>query len=117
MKEKYRTGIPGHSDLGKVVNESAWGEQTATQRYGGGTRHPDMSGGAFEDNKPQKLGDANNLQDKKYDNDARGWVRAEGETAESRAEGFTPGYRAPRGEPGERGAPPLRSTDKFGPHR
>jgi len=85
MKEKYRTGIPGHSDLGKVVNESAWGESKATERYGGGTRHPDMSGGAFEDNKPQKLGDANNQQGNFYDNDCRpSWKTGVGQSAEGK---------------------------------
>ena|SRR5262249_25999268 len=117
MKEKYRTGIPGHSDLGKVVNESAWGEAAATRRYGGGTRHPKMGSGDFNENKPQKLGDASNQQGNFYDNDVRNsWLRGAGESAEGKPN-FTPGYRAPHGEPGTRGGPPLRSTDKYGPHR
>src|SRR5262245_3100335 len=36
--DKCRTGIPGVPGLGKVVNQTAWGEQTATERYGGTTQ-------------------------------------------------------------------------------
>jgi hypothetical protein len=34
MSSKPRTGIPGVSGLSKVVNETAWGEQKATERFG-----------------------------------------------------------------------------------
>jgi hypothetical protein len=74
---KPRTGIPGVSGLSKVVNASAWGEATATERYGGTTRtfpSPEIA------NKPQKLGDPNNLQGPKYDNivDSNSWLRGGG---------------------------------------
>jgi len=79
--DKTRTGIPGHSGLGKVVNESAWGESKATERYGGTTRTfppPEVQ------NKPQRLGDKNNLQDlPKYDNivPSNSWLRGGGGNA------------------------------------
>jgi len=98
-----------------VHNVSAWGESKATERYGGDTRtFPPEDLNA---NKPQKLGDPSNQQGNHYDNDVRdSWLRGAGESAEGKPN-FTPGYRAPRGEPGTRGGPPLRSTDKYGPHR
>jgi len=75
---KPRTGIPGGgSKLSGVVNESAWGESKATERYGGTTQTfppPENN-----QNKPQKLGDANNQQGNYYDNDTRNdWRRGNG---------------------------------------
>ena len=79
MVTKPRTGIPGVPGLSKVVNRSAWGEQAATERYGGDTRYPDMSYGSGNQNKPQKLGDPNNQQGNYYDNDVRNsWLRGGG---------------------------------------
>jgi len=89
---KPRTGIPGVSGLGKVVNESAWGEAKATERYGE-SKYP-MGRGAPPPpiaNKPQRLGDPNNLQGPKYDNivPSDSWLRGGGS---KRAEGM-PGYK------------------------
>ena len=83
MASKPRTGIPGVSGLGKVVNASAWGEATATERYGGTTQtfpSPPVA------NKPQKLGDSNNLQGPKYDNivPSDSWLRGGGGSAEGK---------------------------------
>jgi hypothetical protein len=64
------------------VNESAYGEAQATKRYGYGTQHPDLGNGSGNQNKPQKLGDANNQQGNYYDNDVRNsWLRGAGESA------------------------------------
>jgi hypothetical protein len=75
-----------------------------------------MGHGDYNQNKPQKLGDANNQQGNYYDNDTRNdWRRAAGGTAENRPN-YVGGYRAPHGEPGERAGPELRKGAK-GPHR
>ena len=109
--DKTRSSIPG-SGLGRVVNRTAWGKETATSRYGGSTRTfpapPDQC-------YPQKLGDPNNLQGPRSLIDPSDWRRGGGQGGESRP-GYVPGYRAPKGEPGERGGPPLRAGDK-GPHK
>jgi hypothetical protein len=111
--DKTRSHIAG---VGRVANESAWGEQKATDRYGGDTRHPDMGHGSGNQNKPQKAGDPNNLQGNYYDNDCRNdWKRAAGGTAENRPN-YVGGYRAPHGEPGDRTGPPLRDGAQ-GPHK
>jgi len=90
---KPRTGIPGHSGLGKVVNESAWGVATAKERYGV-SQYPMGRANPQPDvkNKPQKLGDPNNLQDlPRYDNIHRDdWIRGKGESAEGKPN-FHPG--------------------------
>src|SRR5262245_38283143 len=94
---KTRTGIPGVKGLERVTNASEWGERTATQRYGGDTRT--FPAEDLNANKPQKLGDKYNLQGNNYDNDVRNnWLRGAGESAEGKPN-FTPGYRAPHGEP------------------
>src|SRR5262249_42692624 len=109
--DKCRTGIPG-SGLGPVVNRTAWGETKAVERYGV-PRSPNM---IPEDAcYPQKLGDPNNLQGPRSGIDPSDWRRGGGQGGESRP-GYVPGYRAPHGEPGDRGGPPLRSGAK-GPHR
>jgi hypothetical protein len=111
--DKCRTGIPGVKGLGGVTNESEWGERTATQRYGGGTR---TYGPPREQSLPQELGDRNNLQGPRSVIDPNDWRRAGGGTAENRPD-YVGGYRAPRGEPGERVGPPLRQgPGKKGPH-
>jgi len=114
--DKTRTGIPGGgSKLAGVLNQSAWGEKAAVDRgYCQGTRTfppPEQA------NKPQRAGEPNNLQDKGYDNDVpeNSWLRGGGESAEGKPN-YVGGYRAPRGEPGDRGGPPLRPGAK-GPHR
>jgi len=109
-----RTGIPDAGPkLKGVTNSEEWGARVAVERgYGPGVRTFSPSSDRLQ--KPQDPVDKHSAN---YDNDASGWVRAQGETAERRPEGFTPGYRAPHGEPGTRDGPPLRSTDKFGPHK
>ena len=95
---KTRTGIPGVKGLGSVVSESAWGEQTATSRYGGSTR---TFGPPKDACYPQKHGDPGNLQGPRDDIAASDWRRGGGQGGESRPD-YVGGYRAPRGEPGER---------------
>ena len=105
---KPRTGIPDAPGLGKVTNASEWGERTATERYGYGTQ-------TFSPPKDvQAPQDPVDKHSPNYDNDASGWLRAEGETAEHRPN-FMPGYRAKNGEPGTRGGSKLRPGD-VGPH-
>jgi hypothetical protein len=94
--------------LGKIQNSAAWGESMASQRYGGGTRVPKQT--YVHDNKPQKLGDPNNLQGPDYDNDTKeAWLHGAA-SAESR-EGYAPSFRSPPGSPGYQGA---RSVDEQG---
>lgn|SRR5262249_17505475 len=109
--DKTRSHIAG---VGRVANESAWGEQKATDRYGGSTRTfpapPDYS-------KPQDCGDSwgTNEQGPRSLISPDDWRRGGGQGGESRPN-YVGGYRAPRGEPGDRGGPPLRDGAK-GPHR
>ena len=84
VDQKARTGIPGGGPkLSRVVNESAFGAAKATERYGYGTQ---TFGPPPVQNKPQKLGDANNLQDKGYDNIVpdSSWLRGGGGSAEGK---------------------------------
>ena len=79
---KPRTGIPDQPKLGGVVNESAWGVAKAEERYGK-SDYPTGSRGAPSPpirNKPQRLGDPNNLQGPKYDNivPSDSWLRGGG---------------------------------------
>jgi hypothetical protein len=110
VDHKARTHLDG---VGKVVNESAWGEQKAVDRgYCRGTQHPDMRSGEETGEGPQKLGDQNNLQDKNYKNDTpNDWRRGGGQGGESRPY-YGPTYRAPRGEPGQNVDP--HSTPRMG---
>jgi len=92
---KPRTGIPGHPKLNRVVNESAWGESKATERYGGTTKtfpSPEIA------NKPQRLGDPNNLQGPKYDNivPADDWRRGGGSKQAEGKPNFHPGVHGKR---------------------
>jgi hypothetical protein len=90
---KARDTIPG-SGLGCVFNQEAWGAAKAVERYGGGTRTPDMR--PPEANKPQKLGCANNLQGPNYANDTpNDWRRGAGGSAEGKPN-FDPGYKGKR---------------------
>jgi hypothetical protein len=75
-KEKWRTGIPGVPGLSKVVNEAAWGESKATERYNGGTRtFPPPK----DRHAPQRLSDDNNLQGNYYSNATpNDWRRGNG---------------------------------------
>ena len=87
---KPRTGIPGHSGLGKVVNESAWGTATAQERYGK-SDHPFGRATPTPDvkNKPQFRENQQDLP--KYDNIHRDdWIRGKGESAEGKPN-FHPG--------------------------
>lgn len=106
--DKCRTGIPGVPGLGKVTNESEWGERTATSRYGGGTR---TSPAPKEQSLPQELGDRDNLQGPRSVISPSDWRRAGGGTAEQRP-GYAPSWRAPYGDEksGHRPGPPLREN-------
>jgi len=81
---KPRTGIPGHSGLGKVVNESAWGVSKATERYGKSDHPFGRATPAPEiKNKPQHPENRQDLP--RYDNIHRDdWVRGKGESAEGK---------------------------------
>jgi hypothetical protein len=119
VDHKARTGIPG-SGLGKVVNEAAWGELTATQRYGGSARTfdspPDYS-------KPQDCGDSwgTNKQGPRSLIDPNDWRRGGG-GGETRP-GYRPGFKgAPHGDSHrdssveDQSGPKLReSTPRYGP--
>jgi hypothetical protein len=114
--DKTRTGIPGAGQgLGKVVNESAWGESKATERYGGSTR---TFPAPPERSLPQDCGDSwgTNTQGPRSVIDPSDWRRGGGQGGESRPVGYVGSYRAPRGEPGDRTGPPLRDGAK-GPHK
>jgi K+-transporting ATPase c subunit len=76
----------------KVEETEKWGSRTAYERFGkpqylhGAPRPEDRSG-------PQKLGDSNNLQGNRYDNDVRNdWRRGAGESAEGKP-GFDRGRK------------------------
>jgi hypothetical protein len=85
-----RTGIPDAPGLGKVVNERAWGEQTATQRYGGSTK---TFPAPPERSLPQGCGDSwgTNKQGPRSVIDPNDWRRGGG-GGESRP-GYVPGYK------------------------
>jgi len=109
--DKYRRT---YSSGVKAQNEGVWGRDKAIERYGRldqpDTRPADQSYPQFKTDQrgPDWRDDAPNT-----------WVRGFGKGGIESAEGkpnFTPGYRAPHGEPGDRGGPKLRNTDK-GPHR
>ena len=91
---KPRTGIPGVSGLGKVVNESAWGTNKADERYG---RSKYLYGAPRPEDRhaPQKLGDRNNLQGPNYQNivDSNSWVRGGGAKQAEGKPNFHPGYK------------------------
>jgi hypothetical protein len=81
-RSSYSNGV-------KAVEESKWGRDTARERYGV-LKQPDMT--AVDRSQPQKLGDANNLQDPSYNNTHRkDWVRGFGKGGIESAEG-KPGY-------------------------
>jgi len=88
--DKTRTGIPGVKGLERVTNSAEWGERTATERYNGGTRtfpSPEIA------NKPQRLGDKNNLQGPGYDNivPSDSWLRGGGKNQAEGKPNFHPG--------------------------
>ena len=83
---KHRTS---YSNGVKAVEEQKWGRDTARERYGA-LKQPDTT--AVDRSQPQKLGDANNLQDPSYNNRHRNdWVRGFGKGGVESAEG-KPGY-------------------------
>jgi|SRR5262245_29735584 len=86
-KFKGRVGIPGHKELGPILNESAHGEMVASRRYGHGTQtFPPPEDPAS----PQRLGDDSNLQGNRYGNNTRpGWLRGSNEDATTK-ENFDP---------------------------
>ena len=83
---KHRTS---YSNGVKAVEEQKWGRSTARERYGP-LKQPDTT--AVDRSQPQKLGDANNLQDPTYDNRVSNiWVRGFGRGGIESAE-TKPGY-------------------------
>jgi len=82
----------------KAVETQKWGSDKAIERYGK-LQQPDMRPPI--QNKPQKLGDPNNLQGPGYDNiHAKDWVRGFGKNGVESAEGkpgYVPGYKGKRG--------------------
>jgi hypothetical protein len=70
-----------HSMSGLKVEETAkWGADKAAERYGR-LKQSDMK--PADASRPQKLGDANNLQGPGYANNHRNdWIRGAGESAE-----------------------------------
>jgi hypothetical protein len=74
----------------KVQETEKWGRETARSRYGK-LEQPDMR--PPDAHRPQKLGDASNLQGNFYDNNVRNdWRRGAGESAEGMPN-FQRGYR------------------------
>jgi hypothetical protein len=69
-----------YSNGTKALEEQKWGRSTARERYGA-LKQPDMQ--PADASRPQKLGDANNLQGPGYANNHRNdWIRGAGESAE-----------------------------------
>ena len=84
--DKYRRGYSAGIN---AKNESVWGHNTASERYGP-LKQPDAT--AVDHSQPQKLGDRNNLQAPNYDNRTPNtWVRGFGKGGIESAEG-KPGY-------------------------
>jgi len=74
----------------KAVETEKWGRDTARERYGS-LKYEDGAPPPPIANKPQRLGDPNNLQGPKYDNIHRDdWIRGKGESAEGMPN-FRPG--------------------------
>ena len=116
MKEKYRTGIPG-TGLGKVVNESAWGEATATKRYGYGTQHPDMGHGDYNKNMPQDP--VNKPSDRRYNDVAQSsYLRGGPKESAQGKSNYTPNFHGGSASyrddsvEDQRGQPPLREGSR-----
>jgi len=93
---KHRTTYSGGV---KAVETEKWGRDTARERYGAATNA--TFGPPPIQNKPQRLGDPNNLQGPGYDNIHReDWVRGFGKGGVESAEGkpgYVPGYKGKRG--------------------
>ena len=89
VDEKARSNIPG-SGLGRVYNSDAWGEQKATERYGGGTKTyqppADQSAPQFRQDQ---------CADKTYNDHKNDWVRGANQDATKRP-GYVPGYKGKR---------------------
>jgi hypothetical protein len=80
--DKHRRSMSG---LKGVQETEKWGRNTARERYGK-LDTPDMK--AKDYSQPQKLGDSNNLQDPRYNNEvSNSWLRGRNESAEGK-----PGY-------------------------
>ena len=79
IADKCRTGIPGVPGLSKVVNRSAWGEQTASERYHGTTK-------IFPPPKDQSMAQFKQDQclDKTYNDVPNDWRRGANGTAENK---------------------------------
>jgi len=90
---KHRTTYSGGV---KAVEEQKWGRAKAEERYGP-LKYRDGAPPPEIQNKPQRLGDPNNLQAPGYDNNHRkDWVRGFGKNGVESAEGkpgYVPGYK------------------------
>jgi hypothetical protein len=74
-RQSYSGGV-------KAVEEQKWGRSTARERYGA-LKQSDMK--PTDASRPQRLGDANNLQGPGYANKHRNdWIRGAGESAEGK---------------------------------
>ena len=86
---KHRTTYSGGI---KAVEEQKWGRDKAEERYGP-LKYRDGAPPPEIQNKPQRLGDPNNLQGPGYDNiHAKDWVRGFGKGGTESAEGM-PNFR------------------------
>jgi hypothetical protein len=84
-KDGHRVGIKGVPGLGKVVEQSKWGADTARARYGS----PDSSGMKAKDTSQPQFEEDQGA--KGYPSDHKmDWVRGAGESAEGKP-GYIPG--------------------------
>jgi hypothetical protein len=90
--DKGNTDKHRHRMSGLRVEETAkWGQSTARQRYGALDYENRPPPAPKDQSAPLKLGDANNLRDKSYQNDVpeNSWLRGGGRGGE-RYPGFVP---------------------------
>jgi hypothetical protein len=78
---KQRTSYDGLR--GRIVETQRWGVDKAKERYG--TIKQASPPSDYNENKPQAVGDRNNLQGPGYDNPSPGdWLRGGGESAQGK---------------------------------
>ena len=92
VTDKCRTGIPDAPGLGKVLNQSAWGESKALELARGygpaGTRtYPPPKDGSMPEDPWAKRGPD------WADDHPNDWVRGGGPNAAEGKPGYVPGYR------------------------
>jgi hypothetical protein len=88
--DKYRRSMSGL----RVTNAETHGRNLARERYGRLQYDNTPPPAPKDQSAPQKLGDANNLRDKSYQNDVpeNSWLRGGGKGGEGYP-GYVPGYR------------------------